>query len=101
MRGSLRRWLRIALLFCTAALVFNALVGERGLTALMRARRDHEAAARTLEVARQRNQHLRGEVTRLKSDPAAIEEAARRDLGLARKGEVVFFVKDAPARPGQ
>lgn len=94
----MRRWLRLALLFCTAALVLNALVGERGLTALLRAKREEQAVATALANARQRNLQLRDEVARLKSDAATIEEAARRDLGLSRKGEIVFFVKDAPAR---
>lgn len=100
-RVSLRRWLRLALLFCTVALVLNALVGEGGLTALLRAQREQEAVARALASARQRNHQLRDEVARLTSDAAAIEEAARRDLGLSRKGEIVFFVKDAPARPAR
>lgn len=97
----MRRWLRLALLFCTAALVLNALVGERGLTALMRAQREQQALATALAAARHRNSQLRDEVGRLKADAATIEEAARRDLGLSRKGEIVFFVKDAPARPAR
>ncbi len=98
LRTSVRRWLRLALLFCTAALVLNALVGERGLTTLVRARREQDVAAAALASARQRNALLRDEVARLRSDAATIEEAARRDLGLSREGEVVFFVKDAPAK---
>ena len=41
------------------------------------------------------------EVRRLTEDPAAIEEIARRDLGLIRPGEKVFIVKDlkSPAKP--
>jgi cell division protein FtsB len=33
---------------------------------------------------------LRGRVTRLRDDPAAIEQLARSDLGLVRQSEVVF-----------
>ena len=32
-------------------------------------------------------------------DPAAIEEAARRDLGLMKPGEKLFIVKDTPRDP--
>ena len=47
------------------------------------------------------NARLSEEARRLKDDPAAIEEIARRDLGLIRKGEKVFIVKDLaqPAKP--
>jgi cell division protein FtsB len=33
---------------------------------------------------------LRGQVTRLRDDPAAVERIARDDLGLVRQSEVVF-----------
>ena len=31
---------------------------------------------------------------RLREDPSAIEEQARRELGLIKPGEVLFIVKD-------
>jgi cell division protein FtsB len=31
---------------------------------------------------------------RLRDDPAAIEEQARRELGLIKPGEVLFIIKD-------
>jgi len=34
------------------------------------------------------------EVDELRHDPAAIEDAARRDLGLIKPGEKVFMIKD-------
>ena len=52
-------------------------------------------------VARQRaeNARLREEARRLREDPDAIEEIARRELGLIRRGEKVFIIKDAqPAK---
>jgi cell division protein FtsB len=53
-------------------------------------------------VARQRveNARLREEARRLREDPDAIEEIARRELGLIRRGEKVFIIKDAaPGKP--
>ena len=54
-------------------------------------------------VARQRteNARLREEARRLRDDPTAIEELARRELGLIRPGEKVFIVKDlkSPTTP--
>jgi cell division protein FtsB len=92
-----RRWIQYALLFCTAALIVNALIGERGLTALLKARREHAAMDAALDAIRRENRVLRDEVQRLSSDPSAIEEAARRDLGFARDDELLFIVKDVPA----
>ena len=37
---------------------------------------------------------LRAEVTRIKTDPAAVERAARDELGLVRTTEVVFQFSD-------
>ena len=53
--------------------------------------------ALTLEnIASQKaeNARLREEVRRLTEDPAAIEEVARRELGLIRPGEKLFIIKD-------
>lgn len=48
------------------------------------------------EVARlsQQIQELRAEVQRMKEDPSLVERAARDELGLVRKTEVVFQFKD-------
>ena len=40
------------------------------------------------------NAELREMARRLREDPAAIEEQARRELGLIKPGEVLFIVKD-------
>jgi cell division protein FtsB len=39
-------------------------------------------------------EELRAEVQRIKSDPSAVEQVARDELGLVRKTEVVFQFKD-------
>ena len=53
---------------------------------------------------RAENARLQQEADRLKTDPAALEEAARRELGLIRPGETLVIIKDArpaaPATPG-
>ena len=40
---------------------------------------------------------LGNRANRLKNDPTAIEEEARKNLGLIRPGETLVIVKDAPA----
>ena len=68
--------------------------GEKGLLALLQARREYAALERSLERAREENAGLRDMARRLREDPAAIEEQARRELGLIKPGEVLFIVKD-------
>ena len=63
---------------------------------MLRARKQYEELAATIARQRAENARLRDEARRLTDDPAAIEEIARRELGLIRPGEKVFIVKDVP-----
>jgi cell division protein FtsB len=83
----------LAIVFAIVLMV-DAVVGDRGLLAQRRASRDYEALTRSLELKRMENARLQEEARRLKNDPTAIEELARRELGLIRPGEKVFIVKD-------
>jgi cell division protein FtsB len=84
------------LLFVACALLVVGLAGDRGLLAMIRARREYSELAAAVVRIRQENARLREEVRRLRDDPAAIEDLARRELGLMRPGEKVFIIKDAP-----
>ena len=89
-----RRLIRHILLFVTLVIVVDAIAGEKGLLALLEARREYAALERSLERARAENAQLRETARRLREDPAAIEEAARQELGLIKPGEVLFIVKE-------
>jgi cell division protein FtsB len=97
--GRTRRLIRLLLLFVAILIVVDALVGDRGLIAMLDARRQHDELAAAIARQRAENARLREEARRLKDDPATIEEIARRDLGLIRPGEKVFIVKDLPPPP--
>ncbi|MSO61670.1 MAG: septum formation initiator family protein [Acidobacteria bacterium] len=94
-----RRLLRHGLIFFTFVIVVDAIAGEKGLLALLQARREYAALERSLERARTENADLREQVRRLREDPNAIEEQARRELGLIKPGEMVFFIKDVDQKP--
>jgi cell division protein FtsB len=95
-----RRIVHWLLLFVASLIVVDGLVGERGLLAMLRARHEYDDLSATMARQRADNARLREEARRLKEDPAAIEEIARRELGLIRPGEKVFIVRDVPpARP--
>ena len=86
------------LIFAVVVFVADGLVGDRGLLAMLRARQEYDELAATIARERADNARLREEARRLREDPTAIEEIARRELGLIRPGETVFIIKDvAPA----
>ena len=89
-----RRAVQYLLLFVGSILVVDALVGEKGLLAIMKARQEYQALEQSLHGARSENARLREEARRLREDPAAIEDIARRELGLIRPGEKLFIVRD-------
>jgi cell division protein FtsB len=80
------------LIGCLFAL--DALVGDRGLLAGIRARQQYRALEASLASARTENARLLEEARRLREDPDTIEDVARRDLGLIRPGETLFIIKD-------
>ena len=94
-----RRLLRHGLIFFTFVIIVDAIAGEKGLLALLQARREYAALERSLERARTGNADLREHARRLREDPNAIEEQARRELGLIKPGEMVFFIKDVDQKP--
>ena len=89
-----RRLVRHALVFITLVIVVDAIAGDKGLLALLQARREYSALARSLERSRTENAELREMARRLREEPSAIEEQARKELGLIKPGEMLFFVKD-------
>ena len=95
-----RRAIQYALVLVGGVLVIDALVGEKGLLAMLEARQQYRALEQSLAEARAENVRLREEARRLREDPAAIEDLARRELGLIKPGEKLFIVKDvAPTDP--
>ena len=89
-----RRLAQFALVFIGCVLLLDALVGEKGLVDMIRARDEQHALESTLIEARRTNERLREEIRRLKEDPAVIEDLARRELGMIKRGEKLFMLRD-------
>jgi len=89
-----RRAIQYALVFVGCVLVIDALVGEKGLLAMIEARQQYRQLEQALSAVRAENARLREEARRLREDPRAIEDIARRELGLIKPGEKLFIVKD-------
>jgi cell division protein FtsB len=101
-RGFARRLGPKLLLLATLILIVDALIGDKGLVERLRERQRFNDVQTALETMRQENAALREQARRLREeDPATIESAARRQLGMIKPGEVLFIVKDVDAPPAR
>ena len=75
-------------------LIIDALVGDRGFLAMLKARQQYRTLETSLAQSRAENARLREQARQLREDPQAVEEIARRELGLLRPGEKLFIIKD-------
>ena len=85
-------WLRRALIFATVVVLVNAFVGQGGLSASLRARREYMDMQARLSALQRENALLADHMRRLAADPRTVERVAREEFGLIRAGEVMFVV---------
>jgi cell division protein FtsB len=88
------RRIGLVLMFVGCVLLANAVVGEGGLVATIKAREDYRRASEGLARIEAENAGLREQARRLESDPATIEIYARRDLHLIKRGEILVQIQD-------
>jgi cell division protein FtsB len=91
-----RRAIQYVLVLIGCVIIVDALVGEKGLLAMRKARQQYHALEGALSAARAENDRMREEARRLREDPSAIEDLARKELGLIKPGEKLFILKDVP-----
>jgi cell division protein FtsB len=96
-----RRAIEYGLLLIGCIVFVDALVGEKGLLETVKKRQEFRTLEQSIQRSRAENALLREEAKRLRSDPAAIEDLARRELGLIRQGEHLFILKDRPPAQGR
>ena len=87
--------MRIFLLFLLIVLVllqYQLWIAPNGMRAVMQLKQDMQVQQEKNNVLAVRNQVLAAEVQDLKSGNDAIEERARSELGMIRKGETFFQV---------
>ena len=84
-----------------ASLFFlDALVGDKGLVEIVKARQDYRDLETSLAHIRNQNARLRVRARLLREDADTIEHEARERLAFIRPGEKLFILKDvAPAKP--
>lgn len=89
-----------ALLAVGGIFFLDALVGEKGLLELVKAKQDYRSLEASLLKVRNENARLREEARLLREDADTIERMARERLGLIKPGEKLFILKDVlPSKP--
>ena len=91
-----RRIVQSSLVLIGCVVLGDALVGERGLVAMRRARQEYRVEQQKLDEARAQEAILREQIRLLEHDPATIEDLARRLLVLIKPGEKLFIINDPP-----
>jgi cell division protein FtsB len=84
----------LAVLGVAAISVPMMMLSATGLPRLQGLREEKVRADEEVSRLSQQIWELRAEVARIKDDPAAVERAARDELGLVRRTEVVFQFHD-------
>jgi cell division protein FtsB len=88
------RWLLVILLVFLAGLQFRLWVGEGSLAHRAELNRQLEEQESENQALRERNALIATDVESLKTNLNAIEEKARADLGMIKKGETFYLVID-------
>ncbi len=99
----MKLWIAI-LLILFLALQVKLWVGEGGLGDVRQLERSVESQKQINQRHQERNQGLAGEVQDLKHGTEAIEERARSELGMIRKGETFYQIieqQEADEQSGQ
>ena len=92
-----QQWTGKVLCFAACVLAVNALIGERGLSETLRARRNFQSAVADLSRLQYENAALAETVRQLQQDAPTIEHVARAELGLIKPGEILVVVKPPTA----
>jgi cell division protein FtsB len=82
-----KKRLIVILIAITALLVVIFLPG---FSELQKLREENDQYKKRVGFLEQRNNKLKGELSRLKRDPVYLEKKAREKLGIVKKGEIIY-----------
>jgi len=93
------RWIKLALIVLILLLQYPLWFGKGGWLKVWDLNRQVEAQKQNNQQAQTRNAVLDAEVRDLKQGTAAIEERARSELGMVKRGEVFFQITGGVSAP--
>ncbi len=88
-----RKFLAVAAVLAGALSLASA-ADARGFRRYLALRQDVEALQERNRGLSEQNEALRREINALRKDPAALERAAREELGYVKPGEIVFHLEE-------
>jgi len=89
------RWVFwLLLLVLVAGFFFLSVHGYQGLRQVHQLAQKREGLIRDNQELNRKNETLYREITRLKQDPLYLEEVARKEFGLVKPNEIIFFIDD-------
>ena len=84
----------LLLLILAAGLLFLSLQSYQGLQQIQSLAQKREGLIRDNQDLNRKNQSMYREINRLKQDPLYLEEVARKEFGLVRPDEIIFFLEE-------
>ena len=89
------RWVFwLMLLVLVAGFFFLTVHGYQGMQQIHQLAQKREGLIRDNQELNKKNESLYREITRLKQDPLYLEEVARKEFGLVKPNEIIFFIDD-------
>ncbi len=89
-RTLLSRNLALVLGLVCLAFVVHEIFGANGWLAMRREQRESQSLQQKIQQLQQQKVQLEQQIQGLKSNPQAIEKAARQELHLAKPGEIIY-----------
>jgi cell division protein FtsB len=84
----------LLLLILAAGLLYLSLQSYQGLQQIQSLAQKREGLIRDNQDLNRKNQSMYREINRLKQDPLYLEEVARKEFGLVRPDEIIFFLEE-------
>ena len=91
----MRKFVIVLMSFLLVALQYRLWFGEANVFEVLQLRQQMVALEQELEQLQQRNEEIDHEIQLLKKYPQMVEEQARVELGMVRRGESYFRVIEA------
>ena len=85
-----KRFYRIVAVLLTASLPWLIFAPQSGVLALLQKRAKMKSLQHKTLLLERSNKELEQEINRLRTDPAYLEEVARREHGLLKKNEFIY-----------
>ncbi|HLH08275.1 MAG TPA: septum formation initiator family protein [Terriglobales bacterium] len=97
------RWRRklatVAVAVIAAWMAFHVIFGANGMVVYQSKKAEYREAQTEVQSLQKENDRLNKEVDALRTDPKAVEKAAREEFGYARPGEVIYLLPRRQPNP--